>query len=363
MDTESDIKTQYPEHIETIITISVPKAHKPERLDVYLTRSVANATRTKVQKAIDEGLVTVNEALAKASQKVKANDQIICKLMKSPPIELIPEELPLEIFYEDEHLLVVNKAAGMCTHPGYGNRYGTLVNGLMYHFGLRESIKLEDYDEDDDDTAEELDTGQIFASDTLRPGIVHRLDKDTSGLLVIAKNDVALANLSKQFADRTTERHYYAIVWGIVKEDHGVIENMLGRSSRDRKIFAVVKTDGRYAKTEYEVIERFHFATLVKLKLHTGRTHQIRVHMNHIKHPIFGDTSYGGDKQVYTYLPEINAISKKCLKMVNRQLLHAKTLGFSHPVTKEFLKFESELPVDIKSIIQELSELGISQNS
>jgi len=351
---ENDIiKNNYPEHVETIINIDVPKNQTLERLDVYLTRNVANASRSKVKKAIDDGLVTVNGNIGKASQKVKGNDKIICKIMKAPPIELVPENIPLEIIHEDDYLLVVNKPAGMCTHPGYGNRYGTLVNGLLFHLGIKDTIKLDDYDEDDEESEEA--EGSIFASEFVRPGIVHRLDKDTSGLLVVAKNEQTLAKLSKQFAEHKSERHYYALVWGNPKEDKGTIESLIGRAPKDRKLYAVVKSDGKYAKTDFEVIERYNFATLLKLSLHTGRTHQIRVHMSHIKHPVWGDKSYGGDKIVYSYLPEINQIARKCLQMTNRQLLHAKTLGFIHPETQEFLKFESSLPDDFVKVLDVLS--------
>lgn len=351
MTENDDIKKNYPEHIETVINIDVSKNQTLERLDIYLTRNVANASRSKVKKAIDSGLVTVNGVTAKASQKVKGNDKIVCRIMKAPPIELVPEDLALDIIFEDDFLLVVNKPAGMCTHPGYGNRYGTLVNGLLHHFGIRESISLDDYDEDEDDESE----GSIYASEFVRPGIVHRLDKDTSGLLVVAKNENTLAKLSKQFAEHKSERHYYALVWGIVKEDRGTVETLIGRSTKDRKLFAVVKSDGKFAKTDFEVIERYSFASLLKLTLHTGRTHQIRVHMSHMKHPVFGDTSYGGNKHVYSYLPEINTIAGKCLRMTNRQLLHAKTLGFVHPETIEKLKFDSELPDDFVNVLNVLS--------
>ncbi len=353
MTDNDDIEKNYPKHVETIINIDVSKHQTLERLDVYLTRSVANASRAKVKKAIDNGLVTVNGAIAKASQKVKANDKIVCRIMKAPPIELLPEDISLNIMYEDEFLLVVNKDAGMCTHPGYGNRYGTLVNGLLHHFGLRESISMDDYGEDDEDYEES--EGSIFASEFVRPGIVHRLDKDTSGLLVVAKNENTLAKLNKQFAEHKSERHYYALVWGIVKKDGGTIESLIGRSAKDRKLFATVKSDGKFARTDFEVLERFSFASLLKLTLHTGRTHQIRVHMSHMKHPVFGDEAYGGNKLVYSYFPEINALARKCLLMTNRQLLHAKTLGFIHPETKEYLKFDSQLPYDFVNVLKVLS--------
>jgi len=273
--------------------------------------------------------------------------------MKPPPIELMPEDIPLNIIYEDDALMLVNKPPNMCTHPGFGNRYGTLVNAVLYHFGHRNSIKIENDTEDDDfEVSEEpINEGEIFASEGIRPGIVHRLDKDTSGILVIAKNPIIHAQLAKQFADRSTEREYYALVWGKMKDDEGIIQGDIGRSPKNRKLFAVVKKNGKPAQTTYKVIDRFSFATLIKLKLFTGRTHQIRVHLSQINHPVFADSSYGGDRIIFGGMPEINQIANKCLSMLNRHLLHAKTLGFFHPVKKEFLRFDSELPADFQAVL------------
>lgn len=358
---EENIQEQdnYPEYIEHIFEFKLPKGKVPERLDSYLTNSIYNATRNRVRKAIDEGRVTINGVIAKASKKVQPNDFIVCKIMKAPPIELLPQNIQLDIIYEDEELLVVNKAPNMCTHPGFGHRYGTLVNAVLYHLGHRNSISIENnFDEDVPEEEEENFTseGAIFAGDEIRPGIVHRLDKDTSGVLVIAKNPITHAQLSKQFAERTTEREYYALVWGKFKEDEGIIEGDIGRSPKNRKLYAVVKKDGKHAKTSYKVVERFPFATLLKLKLFTGRTHQIRVHLSHINHPVFGDTFYGGDKILSGGMPEINFIANKCLSMLDRHLLHAKTLGFEHPRTKEFVRFDSNLPEDFAKILELLRE-------
>ena len=350
----------HPYYIEKEYNIKVAKGQTPERLDVYLTSLIFNATRARVQKAIEAGKVLVNGKLGKNSRKVQPNDNILCILLKAPPIELLPQNIPLDIAYEDNVCIVVNKPAGMVTHPGFGNRYGTLVNAILYHYGMRNPISIEsDIDEPDEDLDSEIDEseaeGEIFAKDEIRPGIVHRLDKDTSGLLVLAKNPEAHTFLARQFANRTTEREYNAIVWGNLKEDEGVIEGDIGRSPRDRKLFAIVKKGGKYAKTEYKVIERFEFATLIKLKLHTGRTHQIRVHLASIHHPVFGDKAYGGDAILYSgQMPQLRKKAAECIAIAQRQLLHARTLGFKHPVSKEFLSFSSELPEDFKQIIEKL---------
>lgn len=356
-------KNNYPDYVEKEFRFLVAKGQSPERIDTYLTKYIYNATRNRVQNAIDSGKVTINGKIVKSSRKVQPNDEIICKIMKAPPIELLPENIDLDIKYEDEYLLVVNKPPGMVTHPGFGHRYGTLVNAVLYHFGLRKPIEIEANDEDDEieeSDEDNINEGEIFASESVRPGIVHRLDKDTSGLLVIAKNPQVHTKLSAQFAARTTEREYNAVVWGNVKYDEGTIIGDIGRSPRDRKIFAVVKKGGKHAQTDYKVIERFRFVTLVRLKLHTGRTHQIRVHLNHINHTVFGDPAYGGDKNLFGGLPEINKIINKSLSMVSRQLLHARTLGFKHPVTNEFLTFDSELPEDFVNILNFFRDNGLS---
>jgi len=350
-------KNHYPEPIETIYKFSIPKGQTPVRLDTFLTNSITNATRTKVQKAIEAGNVIHNGEPAKAGRKIRPLDEIVCTIYKAPPLELIPENIPLNVVYEDEELLVIDKPAGVCTHPGVGNRYGTVVNAALYHFGMREAIQIE-LDEDSDEEGE-IDESLILASDEIRPGIVHRLDKDTSGLLVIAKNPIAHAKLAEQFAKRTSKRSYYAIVWGIVAEDIGSIEGNIGRSPRNRKMFAVVKRDGKYAKTEFEVIERYRFATLLKLKLHTGRTHQIRVHCSNINHPLIGDELYGGNVNRYSgYDSILKKSANNCLKLATRQMLHAKTLGFKHPISNTDLFFDSTLPDDMEKLILFLKEIS-----
>ena len=345
-------KNNYPDYIEKEYVFDIPGKQTPERIDKYLTEHILNATRTKVRKAIDNGNVEINGQKIKASRKIQPGDRIICKIMKPPPIELIPEDIPLDIVFEDEHLLVVNKPAGMVTHPGFGNRYGTLVNALLYHMGVRESLSIE-CEEDEDEESE----GLIYAGDEVRPGIVHRLDKDTSGLLVIAKNSVILAQLQKQFHDRTTHREYNAIIWGKFDDDDGVITGDIGRSLSDRKKFAVVKKGGKHAITEWQVLERFSIATLMKIHLKTGRTHQIRVHFSHNNRPLMGDPAYGGDVIAHGGgMPSQKKTGEKCLNLINRQMLHARTLGFTHPVTKDFLSFSSELPEDMQEVIGILRE-------
>ncbi len=346
-------KNNYPEYIEKVYEFKAPSGKIPERLDVFLTNNIRNATRNKVQKAIEDGFVTVNDKISKANKKIQPGDEIVCKIMKPPPIELIPENIPLKIVFEDEHLIVVDKPAGMVTHPGFGNRYGTLVNAVLYHLGFRESILVETNEEDDD----AQDEGIVFASDAIRPGVVHRLDKDTSGLLVVSKNPVIHAKLAKQFADRTIQRYYNALVWGNYDEEEGTYYGNIGRSSRDRKLFAVVKRDGKVAITDYKVLKRFEYLTLMQVKLRTGRTHQIRVHFSHNRHPVFGDPDYGGDSITHGgNNPKFKVLAEKMLKTINRQMLHAKTLGFTHPETKEFLEFESELPADMVEVIRNFEE-------
>ncbi len=354
-------KNNYPEHIEKVYEFLIPKGQEPERIDVYLTRNIRNATRNKIQESIDDQCITVNNAYPKANYKVKGGDFITAKLLKPPPIELVPEEIPLDVHFEDNFLMVVNKPAGMCTHPGFGNRYGTLANAVLYHLGVREAIKI-NFDnalESDEEEEEDLtqNEGEIFASDSVRPGMVHRLDKDTSGVLVIAKDSASHAFLANQFAEKTSERFYYAIIWGIPESNKGRVVGNIARAKNDRKLFTVSKSEGKYAATNYEVLEKFDYMCLVKLKLETGRTHQIRVHLKHIGHPVVGDKFYGGDSLlVGGNDPNFKRKAEKILKLANRQMLHAKVLGFTHPETLDRMYFESELPEDFKNILNILSE-------
>ena len=344
-------KLNYPDYIEKIFRFDISSGQTPERLDTFLTNNIRNATRTKVQKAIDEGFVTINGKPSKANKKIQPGYIVECRLMKPPPIQLVPENIPLNIVYEDDSLMVVNKPAGMVTHPAFGNRYGTLVNAVLYHIGLRESINIEINDDEDEGNEE----GHIFDSDEIRPGVVHRLDKDTTGLLVISKNPVVHAFLADQFFKRTVTRFYYALVWGDVKDDHGFIEGNLGRSPRDRKLFTIVKKDGKPAKTEYWVLNRYQNMTLLKIKLWTGRTHQIRVHFSCNNHPIVGDKDYGGDIiKLGGQNRDFKSNIERILKNINRQMLHAKVLGFVHPISKLELYFESDLPDDFQNFLSEI---------
>ncbi len=354
--------SNYPDYIEKIYEFLVPSGQLPERLDSYITRNIKYGSRTKVRKAIDSGSVTVNGVNCKAGQKIKPGDSIICKIMKPPPIELIPENIPLDILFEDEYLMVVNKPPGMASHPGFGNRRGTLVNAVLWHLGQREALSVDDIEEDetDDDESETKTEGEIFAGEDVRPGLVHRLDKDTSGILVISKESFIQTELQKQFRERTTERFYYALVWGIPEKDKGTIEGDIGRSRRDRKLFAVVKKDGKPSLTEYEVLEKHEHTSLLKIKLQTGRTHQIRVHTSYINHPIFGDPTYGGRSILRGgQNPFYKSKIQKCLKTAGRQMLHAKTLAFTHPAAKKRLSFESPLPDDFAEVLNIL-RTGVS---
>jgi 23S rRNA pseudouridine1911/1915/1917 synthase len=315
--------------------IIVPPGKTRERIDVFITHFIENATRSKVQEAIEAGHVLVNGNPTKASYKVSPNDVVHITLPKPPPQEVTAENIPLNIVYEDEYLIVINKPAGMVTHPAYGNYTGTLVNALLYHCGS----KLSDLNSDD------------------RAGIVHRLDKDTSGLIVTAKNNWVHAKLAKQFAQRSVDREYWAIVWGLFgKKKKGVIEANLGRSKSDRKKITVVE-NGKHAVTEYEVIKEFGFLSLIKLKLRTGRTHQIRVHLHHIGHPVFGDPTYHGRSLAWGKITKRNKeLTHVLLQIIQRQALHAKTIGFIHPSTNEKMFFNSKLPHDIKEVLEVLSE-------
>lgn len=340
------------------LQIKVPPGKTRERLDVFLTHSIENATRTKVHEAIDAGFVLVNGEPAKPSYKVNPNDVIDITIQKPPPQEVNPENIPLKIVYEDEYLIVVNKDAGMVTHPAYGNYTGTLVNALLYHCNGKLANRTQPTDDEEANAVDELGYEPINS----RAGIVHRLDKDTSGLIVAAKNDATHAKLAKQFSDRTIEREYWAIVWGLFgKKKKGFIEASLARSKTDRKKVAVAEV-GKYAMTEYEVIEEFDFLSLVRLKLRTGRTHQIRVHMHHIDHPVFGDPTYGGRKISYgDAAKKRKTFINELLEIMPRQALHAKTIGFVHPKTGEKMKFDSELPHDMQKVLKLLKK-GI-QNS
>jgi 23S rRNA pseudouridine1911/1915/1917 synthase len=318
---------------EKTYRIEVPLRKKKERLDVFLSNHIENATRSKVQKLIEANLVTVNGKFVKASYLVLPNDLIKASLPITPrPENAEPEAINLNVIYEDEFLLVVNKPAGMVAHPAYANYTGTLVNALLYHTNSLSGL-----------------------NEPGRPGIVHRLDKNTSGLLVVAKDDYTHARLAYQFSKHNIEREYRAVCWGHFDAKNGKIEKNITRSKKDRKKFTVSDNEGKHAITHYKVLEEYEFASFLKLNLETGRTHQIRVHLSSINHPVFGDDIYGGRQIVYTSsLPKMKSRIENLFEIMKRQALHAKTLGFVHPHTKEFVRFDSELPEDMKELLQKL---------
>jgi 23S rRNA pseudouridine1911/1915/1917 synthase len=309
-----------------------PKGQSIVRVDKFLMQLIENATRNKIQQAAERGNIFANGIAVKSNYKVKPFDEIKV-MLAHPPFEnrIDPENIPLDIVYEDEALLLINKPAGLVVHPGHGNYTGTLVNALAYHF---ENLPM---------------------NSSERPGLVHRIDKDTTGLLVIAKTDQAMAHLAKQFEDKTTEREYIAIVWGNVKEDTGTIEGNLARHAKDRMQMAVYDDPeiGKPAITHYKVIERFGYVTVISCNLETGRTHQIRAHMKHIGHPLFNDERYGGHLILKgTTFTKYKQFVENCFKILPRQALHAKTLGFEHPITKKYMRFDTEVPQDMNDCIE-----------
>ncbi|WP_308993004.1 RluA family pseudouridine synthase [Mariniflexile litorale] len=312
----------------------VDKGQSPLRIDKYLMNFVENATRNKIQSAAKNGSIFVNGVPVKSNYKVKPFDKIRV-LFTHPPHEnlLVGENIPLDIVYEDDTLLVVNKPAGMVVHPGHGNYSGTLINALIYRFDNLPNNSSE------------------------RPGLVHRIDKDTSGLLVIAKTEQAMAHLSLQFAEKTSEREYVAIVWGNIEEEEGTVEGSIGRHPKNRlqnTVFLGDEADkGKPAVTHYKVLERLGYVTLVSCKLETGRTHQIRVHMKHIGHTLFNDERYGGEKVLKgTTFTKYKQFVDNCFKVLPRQALHAKTLGFVHPKTDKFMSFDTPIPNDMEQCIE-----------
>ncbi len=304
------------------------------RIDKFLMARLPNVTRTKIQGGIAEGFVKVNDRPVKANYKVHPQDTITISMPEPPrDTEVVPENIPLNIVFEDAHLMVINKPAGMVVHPAYQNWSGTLVNALAYHFQHLPELPGNDG----------------------RPGLVHRIDKDTSGLLVIAKDEATLTHLAKQFFHHTIERKYYALVWGVPEPRSGTIDKNVGRSPKDRRITTVFPLGdmGRHAITHYTVLKDLRYVSLVECKLETGRTHQIRAHMKFIGHPLFNDATYGGDQVVKgTVFSKYKQFVENCFKIIPRQALHAKSLGFVHPVTKEFLLFESDLPDDFRDAVE-----------
>ena len=314
--------------------IEADKGQEPLRVDKFLLNRLEGTSRNKIQQAAADGFIRVNDTTVKSNYKVKPFD-IVTVMFTNPPreIELIPQDIPLNIVYEDDDVVVINKDAGMVVHPGYGNYDGTLVNALSFHFKNLPSNN----------------------SDSTRPGLVHRIDKNTTGLMVIAKNENAMNSLSKQFFERTIDRRYNALVWGDFEDEQGSIEGNIGRSLKNRKVMTVFPEGdfGKFAKTNYKVLEKFGYVSLVECKLETGRTHQIRVHFQYINHPLFNDFEYGGDKILKgTTFSKYKQFVENCFKMIPRQSLHAKSLGFIHPKTKKLMSFESELPTDMHSVIE-----------
>ena len=315
------------ESLHEHFSFTADKGQEPLRVDKYLMNRIENATRNKIQNAAKEGSIFVNDTAVKSNYKVKGGD-VVRVLFGHPPHEnlLVPEDLPLEVVYEDDTVIVINKAAGMVVHPGHGNYSGTLINALLFHF---------------DNLPNNADE---------RPGLVHRIDKDTSGLLVIAKTEQALTHLSKQFFDKSSERKYLALVWGSPKEDEGTVEGHIGRHPKNRLQMMVFPEGdaGKPAVTHYKVVERFGYVTLLECQLETGRTHQIRAHMKHIGHTLFNDERYGGNAILKgTHFSKYKQFVENCFKLIPRQALHAKTLGFEHPKTGKWMQFDSEIPQDL----------------
>ena len=314
--------------------VTVDKGQAPVRIDKYLFERIVNASRNRIQTAADNGYVMANGKPVKSSYKVKPLD-VLTVMMDRPRYEndIIPEDIPLDIVYEDDDLMVINKPAGLVVHPGCGNYHGTLVNAIAWH--LRD---VPSYNPNDPQV-----------------GLVHRIDKDTSGLLVVAKTPNAKTHLGLQFYNKTTQREYNALVWGIIDEDEGTIEGNIGRNPKDRMQMAVLSdpTQGKHAVTHYKVLERLGYVTLVKCVLETGRTHQIRVHMKHIGHVLFNDERYGGHEILKgTHFSKYKQFVNNCFAICPRQALHAKTLGFVHPRTGKEMFFTSELPEDMTRLLE-----------
>lgn len=322
--------------------IVVDKGQSLLRIDKYLMHRLQNASRTKIQAAADAGCIIVNEKAVKSSYKVKPAD-VISIVLPHPPkdTEIIPENIPLQILYEDDDLLIVNKIAGMVVHPGYNNVSGTLVNALSWHFKDLPFAK----------------------ENNIRPGLVHRIDKNTSGLLVVAKNEFAMTHLAKQFYYHTIKRSYMALAWGDFENDEGTVTGYIGRSTKDRRVFTLFDTEekGKWSITHFKVLERLSNVTLIECRLETGRTHQIRVHMKSIGHPLFADETYGGDYAVKgTTFTKYKQFVENCFTLCPRQALHARSLGFIHPKTGKEVYFEAPLPDDMANVIEKWKAYHLS---
>jgi len=312
----------------------VDKGQSAMRIDRWLSNKLENISRNKIQEAAEAGNILVNDKEVKSNYKVRPDD-IVTIVFDYPPreIEIIAEDIPLDIVYEDDELLIINKKPGMVVHPSYGHYSGTLVNALAFH----------------------LKNLPLFSENDPRPGLVHRIDKNTSGILLIAKSEAAKTHLSKQFFDRTINRKYIALVWGSFNEKEGTITGHIGRNLKNRKIMHVFPEGefGKHAVTHYKVLEHFDYVSLIECKLETGRTHQIRAHMSYIKHPLFNDEEYGGDQILKgTTFTKYKQFVQNCFTMLPRQALHAKSLEFVHPKTGETMFFDSELPKDMADTIE-----------
>ncbi|MEN2280487.1 RluA family pseudouridine synthase [Algoriphagus sp. SE2] len=333
MNPEEDFEEEEVELFEHF-RIVIDKGQTPIRIDKFLSEKIANATRNKVQQAIDAGSIMVNGNPTKANYKIKPLDDIKVMLAKPPKeTEVYSENIPLDIIYEDQFLMIVNKPPGMVVHPAHGNWSGTLVNGLVYYFENLPEMK----------------------GNSGRPGLVHRIDKDTSGLLVIAKTEEAMTDLASQFFHHTIDRTYLALIWGEPETDEGTIIGNVGRSVKNRKVMDVYPEgdQGKHAVTHWKVLKRLRYVSLIQCNLETGRTHQIRAHMKYLGHPLFNDAMYGGDKiRKGTQFSKYKTFVQNCFDLMPRQALHAMSLGFVHPVTKERVYFEVPLPKDFQSVLE-----------
>lgn len=337
MNEEAEIIKEEPsEELYERKSFKVDAGQQPLRIDKWVQQRIENASRNKVQQAIDAGFLTVNSKQVKSNYKIKPGDEIVILSFVNPEhTEIKPENIPLNIVYEDEEVMVINKTSNMVVHPGVGNYTGTLLNGIAYHL-LQQNPNL-------------------IEEDLPRYGLVHRIDKNTTGLIAVAKIAEAAAHLAKQFFNHTVQRKYVALAWGNIEKDNGTIEAHVGRHQRHRKMFDAYPEgeSGKHAITHYKVIERFNYVTLVECKLETGRTHQIRVHMKHIGHTLFNDAEYGGDKILKgTIFSKYKQFVENCFEVCPRVALHAATLGFIHPKTNRELFFEAPLPDDMKLLVE-----------
>ena len=323
------------EDLQIFHEIVVDKGQESIRIDKFLMSRIEKVSRNRIQNAIKAKAILVNDQSIKSNYKIRPLDKIKVVLNKDPQESavLVPQEIPLDVVYEDNALLVINKQADLVVHPGIANPSGTLVNGLVHYLNKEMPV---------------LDGNPLN-----RPGLVHRIDKDTTGLMVIAKTEFAMTHLAKQFFDHTVERRYSALVWGNFEEPEGTIKGNIGRDPRDRFRMAVLEEGGKHAITHYKVLEDYYYVSLVECQLETGRTHQIRVHMKHMRHPVFGDAKYDGDQIVKgTVYTKYKQFVSNCLKLCERHCLHARVLGFEHPVTGERMRFDSELPADMQAVLE-----------